>query len=304
MWHEVSWCDRVSARTGDWRSGSALRSHRRGRRFETAIAHREASFATVWEGGDMAAPGIILVARGDDDPLVQASLDTVTRNLQSLRPDLQVALGLLKSSAPTVQEAAEQLVASGAEEIAMVPMDLASATDHSPVLSEARDNVNEQHPGLSIVISRPIGPAVELLNVLDAKLREELHRVNAVEVDSLVLACPDGGDVRGASLLARRTRQWSTHHKLPVQLAQNDVTGRATAQAIGALRAQGRRHIAVGSLFLTSGPVFRAHHQAAVRAGALAVTSPITEDPRVIELILARYAFAAMRLLDVDPHEE
>ncbi len=34
---------KVSVRTGDWRSGSALRSHRRGRRFETAIAHQSSS---------------------------------------------------------------------------------------------------------------------------------------------------------------------------------------------------------------------------------------------------------------------
>ena len=252
----------------------------------------------------MAAPGIVLVARGDDDPAVLSSLDVVIRQLQTLRPDLQVTLGLLNSSTPTVEEAVQELANTGTAEIVMVPMDLTSATDHSPVLRLAAEVVGAKHPDLSIIISRPIGPAVELLNVLDAKLREALHRVNAVEVDSLVLACPDGGDLRGVSLLARRARQWGTHHKLPVQLAQNDVTGRASAQAIAALRAQGRRHIAVGSLFLTSGPVFRAHHQAAVRAGALAVTSPITEDPRVTELILARYAFAAMRLLDVDPHEE
>lgn len=252
----------------------------------------------------MAAPGIVLVARGDDDPAVLASLDLVTRRLQSMRPDLQVALGLLHSTTPTVEEAVHDLAHTGTAEIAMVPMDLTSATEHSPVLGQAAEIVGAKHPNLSIVIARPIGPAVELLNVLDAKLREALQRVNAVEVDSLILACPDGGDVRGTSLLARRARQWGAHHKLPVQLAQNDLTGRATAQAIAALRSQGRRHIAVGSLFLTSGPVFRAHHQAAVRAGALAVTSPITEDPRVTELILARYAFAAMRLLDVDPHEE
>lgn len=252
----------------------------------------------------MAAPGIVLVARGDDDPAAVASLNLVTRRLQTQRPDLQVALGLLNTESPTVQEAVQALAATGAAEIAMVPMDLTSATDHSPVLSRAAEVVGSRHPELNIVIARPIGPAVELLNVLDAKLREALQRVNAVEVDSLVLACPDGSDVRGTSLLARRARQWGAHHKLPVQLAQNDVTGRATALAIAALRSQGRRHIAVGSMFLTSGPVFRAHHQAALRAGALAVTSPITEDPRVTELILARYAFAAMRLLDVDPHEE
>ena len=57
---------------------------------------------------------------------------------------------------------------------------------------------------MNIVIARPIGPDIDLLNVLDIKLREALHRANAVEVDALVLACPDGGDLRGSSLLARR----------------------------------------------------------------------------------------------------
>lgn len=252
----------------------------------------------------MSAPAIVLVARGDDDPAVRASLDVVIDHLHRLRPDLHVTLGLLNSSTPTVHEAVAALAATGVEEIAMVPMDLVSATEHSPVLSHVRDEVGASNPDLGIVIARPIGPDIDLLNVLDAKLRGALHRANAVEVDALVLACPDGGDHRGTSLLARRARQWGAHHKLPVQLAQNDITGRATGLAIGALRGQGRRHIAVGSLFLTSGPVFRAHQQAAIRAGALAVTPPITEDPRVTELILARYAFAAMRLLDIDPHED
>ena len=252
----------------------------------------------------MSAPGIVLVARGDDDPAVRASFDVVIGHLTSLRPDLKVGLGLLNSNTPTVHEAVTSLAATGIEEIAMVPMDLVSATDHSPVLGHARDEVEAAHPGLSIVIARPIGPDIDLLNVLDAKLRDALHRANAVEVDALVLACPDGGDMRGSSLLARRARQWGAHHRLPVQLAQNDITGRATAIAINALRSQGRRNIAVGSLFLTSGPVCRVHQQTAIRAGALAVTSPITEDPRVTELILARYAFAAMRLLDIDPHED
>lgn len=251
----------------------------------------------------MPAPAILLVARGDDDPLAQASLDSVLRRLRGLRPDLRVALGLMTSASPTIHEAIESLAGSGTTEIAMIPMDLVSAANYPGIIRRVSDAAMAAHPRLSIVIARPLGPAVELLNVLDVKLREELHRVNAVEVDALVLACPAGGDVRGTSLLARRARQWSAHHRLPVQLAQNDTTGRATSTAIAGLRAQGRRHIAVGSLFLTSGPVFRAHQQAAIRAGATAVTPPITEDPRVSELILARYAFAAMRLLDVDPHE-
>ena len=236
----------------------------------------------------MSAPAIVLVSRGDDDPAVRASLVVVIDHPHRLRPDLHVTLGLLNSSTPTVHEAVAALAATGVEEIAMVPMDLVSATEHSPVLSHVRDEVGAANPDLGIVIARPIGPDIDLLNVLDAKLRGALHRANAVEVDALVLACPDGGDHRGASLLARRARQWGAHHKLPVQLAQNDITGRATGLAIGALRGQGRRHIAVGSLFLTSGPVFRALHQAALKAGGFAVTPPINAGTRGHRLSSAR----------------
>lgn len=249
----------------------------------------------------MAAPAIVLVAIGDDDPSVAAAFTSITEQLRRARPDLVVGLGLLGVGTPTVVDALESMAAQGATEIALVPLDLVSAADHSPVVAEARQVVQSANAGLNIRIARPIGPATELLNILDNRVREALHQANAVEVDALVLAARDGGDVRGASLLARRARQWAAHHKLPVQLAVNDSTGRATAAAIASLRAQGRRHIAVGSMFLTQGPMFRAHHQAAVRAGAMAVTAPIGADPRMVELILARYAFAAMELLDAEP---
>ena len=69
----------------------------------------------------MSAPGIVLVARGDDDPAVRASFDVVIGHLTSLRPDLKVGLGLLNSNTPTVHEAVTSLAATGIEEIAMVP---------------------------------------------------------------------------------------------------------------------------------------------------------------------------------------
>lgn len=246
----------------------------------------------------MAAPAIVLVAMGDDDPSVGQAFTSITEQLRHARPDLVVALGLLGVGTPSVMDSVSRLAAEGATEIALVPLDLVSAADHSPVVAEAQEVVQAASAGVNVRIARPIGPATELLNILDSRVRQALHRANAVEVDALVLAAPEGGDVRGASLLARRARQWSAHHKLPVQLAVTDATGRATAAAIASLRAQGRRHIAVGSMFLTQGPTFRAHHAAALRSGAIAVTDPIGADPRMVELILARYAFAAMELLD------
>ncbi|MFD0866393.1 hypothetical protein ACFQ06_11325, partial [Tessaracoccus lubricantis] len=67
------------------------------------------------------------------------------------------------------------------------------------------------------------------------------------------------------------------------------------------LRAQGRRHIAVGSVYLTPTPDYQVHAHAALRAGAIAVTAPIGPTPHLRQLILARYAFGAMELLDGTP---
>lgn len=248
----------------------------------------------------MAAPAIVLVA-DEAEASVREALGQLKQSLEQMRPDLEVGLIMLGDPASVPREAMQELVDHGTREITLIPLDLVSATEHSPRIAELRDRVIEMLPEVEVMISRPLGPSSELLNILDARLRAELNRVNAVEVDALILGAPDGGDVRGQSLLARRARQWSTHHKLPVQLACNDTTGRATGQAIMSMRGQGRRHIAVGSLFLASDAKFLAHHQAAQRAGALAVTDPIGNDQRVLELILARYAFAAMEMLSIDP---
>ena len=106
------------------------------------------------------------------------------------------------------------------------------------------------------------------------------------------------GDVRGAALLARRARQWSTHHRLPCLTAVADGTGPSVAQAFAGLRSQGRRHIAVGSFFLGPDESYAVQADLAYRVGAVAVSEPLGTAAEVAELVLARYAFAAMDLLD------
>jgi hypothetical protein len=71
--------------------------------------------------------------------------------------------------------------------------------------------------------------------------------------------------------------------------------------AIESLNWQGRRHIAVGSFYLAPDQGFDAQARLALRHGAIAVSSPIGVDDSVLDLILVRYAFAAMDILtDID----
>ncbi|MBB1509197.1 sirohydrochlorin chelatase [Tessaracoccus sp. MC1756] len=244
----------------------------------------------------MTAPAIVLVADGPDDEAVNSSLEAILEDLRSARSDLRVFLGRIGGPEPRLEDVVAQLVADEVAEAVLIPLDLVSAADHAPVL-----DTFQRSPDIHLAVSRPVGPASELLNILDERVREALHRGGALEIDGLILAAPAGGDVRGSSLLARRARQWSAHHRIPVQLAVDEGSGRATASAVAALRGQGRRHIAVGGVFLAPTPDYHAHAHAALRAGAIAVTSPIGPTPHLRQLILARYAFGAMELLDGTP---
>jgi sirohydrochlorin ferrochelatase len=149
-------------------------------------------------------------------------------------------------------------------------------------------------------VSEPVGPAGSLLTVVDLRLRAALAESRVLEVDGLVLSTEGGGDVRGGALLARRARQWAAHHRVPVVASCSDGSGPSTSQAVGILRSQGRRHIAVGSLFLAADTTYEEQVAQARRAGAVAVAGPIGAHRELIDLVLARYAYAAMGLLEFE----
>lgn len=247
----------------------------------------------------MAAPAVVLADTTTGSQAVSKSLINIRDLLRKRRPDLPIELVELGGDHSNLNEVLKSLTKQDVSEAVFVPLDLRSAVEYRSELDDAAEEAEAQ--GIRAVVSRPIGPATELLNILDVYVRETLQAHGVMELDGLVLVMRAGADTRGAALIARRVRQWSAHHRLPVQLAVDEGDGTATAQAVQALRAQGRRAIAVGGTFLTPGPAYQVHAAAALRAGAIAVTPPIGESPQLSHLILARYAFGAMELLDGQP---
>lgn len=88
----------------------------------------------------------------------------------------------------------------------------------------------------------------------------------------------------------------------PCLVAVADGTGPSVTHAIAGLRSQGRRHIAVGSLFWAPDEAYAAQADLAHRAGCVAVSGALRATRELVELILGRYAFAAMDLLDAAVH--
>lgn len=248
----------------------------------------------------MSAPALILLAQGTMDARVEQVYHTLRHEMQSQRPSLSVNLAFADSCPPTGPQVVGTLANRGVNEMVLVPLDLSRVCEPSEKMANVLSAVRHHRPEVKITLARPIGPAIELLNILDMRLRNALSAVHATELDGLVMASPTWGDTRGAGLIARRARQWAAHHKLPVLVAHGDGTGPDVASAIASLRQIGRRNIAVGSLYIAPTEEYRQQTELALSAGAMAVSAPIGADPRLCELAMARYAFASMELLDDD----
>ena len=139
-----------------------------------------------------------------------------------------------------------------------------------------------------------------MLSIIDRRLRDALRARRVSELDGLVFAAAGSTDIRSNALVARRARQWSTHHRLPCVTAFATGSGPTTAEAVRTLRAQGRRHIAVGSWFLAPGLLYTHQAELAAEAGAVAVSAPMGGEPEIAEVALTRYVVSAMELVDVD----
>ncbi len=248
----------------------------------------------------MTAPSLVLLNRGSNDPRVSRVSQQIRAGLLDIRPELDVHAAFLDHGAPSGLQLANKLVGQSATEIVFVPLLLSDAFHPQAEVPTLLAQVRAAHPQLRVTASRPIGPEAQLLSIIDRRLRDVLRARRVCELDGLVFSAAGSGDIRSNSLVARRARQWSSHHRLPCVTAFATGCGPSTAEAVRSLRAQGRRHIAVGSWFLSRGMLYTHQSDLAYEAGAVAVSAPMGGEPEVAEVALNRYVVSAMDLVDVD----
>ena len=248
----------------------------------------------------MTAPTLVIAARGSRDQRVARAPQPLNAERTRQRPQVDAHVAFLDSCLPSLPQVLGTVAGSGVDEVVVVPLDLTHAIEVDPRIDGLVAQTTHQHPALRVSVARPIGPEASLLTLLDARLRSALAAARVLELDGLILSSATTGDVRGTALLARRARQWSTQHRLPCLTAVADGSGPSVAQAMQGLRSQGRRHIAVGSFFLAADERWAVQADQARRVGAVAVSEPLGTAAEVAELVLARYAFAAMELLPFD----
>jgi sirohydrochlorin ferrochelatase len=249
----------------------------------------------------MTAPSLILLGYGSSDPRVARVSHQIRAGILEIRPELDIHVAFIDHCPPSGQQVINKLVKHGVTEVVFVPLLLSDAFHARVEVPALVAQVQAAHPDLQVIASRPIGPEAQLLGVIDRRLREELRARRVTELDGLVFAAAGSSDLRSNAIVARRARQWASHHRLPSVTAFATASGPTTGEAIRTLRAQGRRHIAVGSWFLAPGTLYTRQADLALEAGAVAVSAPLGPEPEIAQAALTRYVVAAIDLVDLEP---
>jgi sirohydrochlorin ferrochelatase len=238
----------------------------------------------------MTAPALVALAHGSRDPRSAETVTSLTDEIRALRPDLRIEPAFLDLCKPAFPRTVDRLVRSGHDEIVVVPLLLTQAYHAKVDVPEAIAAATARHHGLKIRATGVLGLEPAFLEVLDARVRE---------LDALVLAAAGSSDQLANQAVARLARLWGSRHRLPTVAAFASATPPATGEAVRQFRSEGRRHIAVGSMFLAPGLLPDRAAELALEAGAVAVSEPLGADPQVARTVLARYAVGAVELVPV-----
>ena len=243
------------------------------------------------------APPLVLLGYGSRDERASAVVAAYAAALAARRPDLCVESAYLAHRGPDAAAVVRRLAAAGATEVVLVPLLLTGGRHAAVDLPAAVAAARAAAPGCEVVAAERLGLQPGWLGVLDDRLRCALRAAQVRDLDGLVLASAGSADPSVRAAVGRLGRAWAAAHRLPVISAYAAVTGPSTGEAVRTLRRDGRRQVAVGSLFLAPGAMSDRAAELALEAGAVAVSAPLGFDDSLVEHLLHRYQVAALRSL-------
>lgn len=247
----------------------------------------------------MAAPALIALAHGSRDPRSAQTITALVAEVKQLRPDLRIEAAFLDHSSPAFATVVRRLVRAGFDEIVVVPLLLTDAYHAKVDVPDAIASAQATHEGLRIGATSILGLEACFLQILDERMRAALSDARVRELDALVLTGAGSSDPLANQAVARLARVWGQHHKLQVTAAFASAAPPAAGEAVRAFRAEGKRHVAVASLFLAPGTLPDRARELALEAGAVAVSEPIGAHPEAARVVLARYLVGALELVPV-----
>jgi sirohydrochlorin cobaltochelatase len=110
--------------------------------------------------------GIILLGHGSRDPLWRQPIEAVAARLALLRPGLPVRCAYLELQAPTLADAARDLVATGVSSVSITPMFLGTGKHVREDLPGLLRALAQEHPAVELELRPAVGDDPRVLDLL------------------------------------------------------------------------------------------------------------------------------------------
>jgi sirohydrochlorin ferrochelatase len=236
-------------------------------------------------------PALVVVAHGSRDPRAPITVRQLLDRVRALRPGLPVHLGHIELNAPLLPDTLAELDAHGTGAAVLVPL-LLSRGYH------VKRDIPEMAAGarLHARVAAPLGPHPLLVDALHARLTEAGWRTPADGVtrraSGVVLAAAGSRDPESGVDTGRTARLLAERLGVPVVPAYASAAAPTVSDAVRALAARGRHHVAVASYFTAPG---RFATECAAAAPGIA-SAPLGTHPAMAHLLLHRYDRTARTL--------
>lgn len=110
--------------------------------------------------------GVILFGHGSRDPLWRLPMETVAARLRTMKPDTLVRCAYLELDAPSLPQAAEEVVTAGALHVTVVPMFLGTGRHAREDLPPLVEGLRAAHPEVEFVLQKPVGEDGRVLDLI------------------------------------------------------------------------------------------------------------------------------------------
>lgn len=229
------------------------------------------------------APVLVGCSHGTDSVAGRAAIRSILDGVRAARPGLDVREAFVDVQQPEVADVVAGATAAGGSAV-VVPL-LMSTGFH------ARVDIAAAVEGRRAAAARTLGPDDRLVQILLDRLRE----AGAAPGDSVVLAAAGSSDPLAAAMVEQTLeslrRAW---HDGPVTVGYGSASLPRIADAVEQARRAGAARVVAASYLLAPG----FFHDRVSAAGADVVTAPLAPDPRLVEIVLDRYAEASALLPD------
>lgn len=235
----------------------------------------------------MRSPVLLVIAHGSRDPRHAATVHALVERAGSLRPGLRVETGFLDFNAPAVPRVLERLAAEGVEDVVALPLLLNRAFHAKADIPAVLHEASARLPRLRIRQAEVLGPSPLLLSALERRLYEAGLDPSRKRSTGLVLASAGSTDPEAIAVIAEIARELRHTGWCAVRPAFASASLPRTEDAVGQLRAEGVRRVAVAPYVIAPGRL--PDRIAAGAREADVVADVLGAAPELARLLLRRF---------------